>query len=109
MSGVFPTEFARSEHGGANRIHLHQSVPRTARSCFLMPTQIAAHGVPATGDQRKGFQDLRRRVDLNYAQSFLSQGALSEAQWARLARATTLWPILPALLGLRPVMRAEVK
>jgi hypothetical protein len=48
-------------------------------------------------------------VDLNYAQSFLFDGTVSGVQWARLAVATTLWLILPALLGLRLVARSEVK
>jgi hypothetical protein len=30
-------------------------------------------------------------------------------QWARLAVATTLWVVLPALLGLRLVARSDVK
>ena len=55
------------------------------------------------------FRDLQPWVDLNYAQSFLFEGTLSGVQWARLAVATTLWLVLPALLGLRLVMRSEVK
>lgn len=71
---------------------------------FLLPTVF---GLLATNQQ--GFQDLQRWVDLNYAQSFLFEGTLSGVQWARLAVATTLWLVLPALLGLRLVMRSEVK
>lgn len=71
---------------------------------FLLPTVF---GLLAANEE--GFRDLQRWVDLNYAQSFLFEGALSGVQWARLAVATTLWLVLPALLGLRLVMRSEVK
>jgi ABC-2 type transport system permease protein len=70
----------------------------------LLPTVF---GLLATNDA--GFRDLQRWVDLHYAQSFLFDGTLTGMQWARLAVATTLWLILPALLGLRLVMRSEVK
>lgn len=71
---------------------------------FLLPTVF---GLLAANEE--SFRDLQRWVDLNYAQSFLFEGALSGMQWARLAVATTLWLVLPALLGLRLVMRSEVK
>jgi len=71
---------------------------------YLLPTVF---GLLATS--KEGFQDLQRWVDLNYAQSFLFEGTVSGMQWARLAVAATLWLVLPALLGLRLVMRSEVK
>jgi len=58
---------------------------------------------------RPGFEDAQRWVDLNYAQSFLFDGTVAGVQWARLAVATTLWLILPALLGLRLAIRSDVK
>ena len=71
---------------------------------FLVPTLL---GLLATN--KPGFQDLQRWMDLNLAQSLLFDGTISGVQWARLAVATTLWLVLPALLGLRLVARAEVK
>jgi ABC-type transport system involved in multi-copper enzyme maturation permease subunit len=71
---------------------------------FLLPTVF---GLLATNQE--SFRDLQRWVDLNYAQSFLFEGTLSGVQWARLAVATMLWLVLPALLGLRLVMKSEVK
>ena len=71
---------------------------------YLLPTVF---GLLATNNE--DFRDLQRWVDLNYAQSFLFEGTLAGVQWARLAVAATLWLILPALLGLRLVMRSEVK
>jgi len=58
---------------------------------------------------KPGFEDAQRWVDLNYAQSFLFDGTVAGVQWARLAVATTLWLILPALLGLRLAIRSDVK
>jgi ABC-type Na+ efflux pump permease subunit len=71
---------------------------------FLLPTVF---GLLATNQE--SFRDLQRWADLNYAQSFLFEGTLSGVQWARLAVATMLWLVLPALLGLRLVMKSEVK
>jgi ABC-2 type transport system permease protein len=71
---------------------------------YLLPTLF---GVLASNQE--SFRLLRRWVDLNYAQSFLFEGTLSGIQWARLAAATTLWLILPALVGLHLVMKSEVK
>jgi ABC-2 type transport system permease protein len=71
---------------------------------FLLPTVL---GLLAANQE--GFRDLQRWVDLNYAQSFLFEGTLSGMQWAQLAVATMLWLVLPALLGLRLVMKSEVK
>jgi ABC-type transport system involved in multi-copper enzyme maturation permease subunit len=71
---------------------------------YLLPTMF---GLLAASQE--GFRDLQRWVDLNYAQAFLFEGTLSGEQWARLGVATTLWLVLPALLGLRLAMRSEVK
>ena len=71
---------------------------------MLLPTVF---GLLASSQE--GFADVQRWVDLNYSQSFLFDGTLDGVQWARLAVATTLWLVLPAVLGLRLVMRSEVK
>jgi hypothetical protein len=71
---------------------------------FLLPTVL---GLLAASEP--GFRDLQRWVDLNLAQSFLFEGTIAGVQWARLAVATTLWVVLPAILGLRLVARSEVK
>ena len=71
---------------------------------FLLPTVF---GVLATNEE--GFRDIQRWIDLNLAQSFLFDGTISGDQWARLAVATTVWVVVPAILGLRLVLRSEVK
>jgi ABC-type transport system involved in multi-copper enzyme maturation permease subunit len=55
------------------------------------------------------FRDLQPWVDLNYAQSFLFTGTLTGEQWANLATTAAVWLVLPGLVGLRLVLRSEVK
>jgi ABC-type transport system involved in multi-copper enzyme maturation permease subunit len=55
------------------------------------------------------FRDLQPWLDLNYAQSALFEGTLTGAQWAHLAVTATMWLVLPALVGLRLVLKSEVK
>jgi hypothetical protein len=71
---------------------------------LLLPT-IA--GILA--ERQESFRDLQPWVDLNYAQSALFTGTLSGEQWANLAVTAAIWLLLPGLLGLRLVMRSEVK
>jgi ABC-2 type transport system permease protein len=55
------------------------------------------------------FRDLQPWVDLNYAQAALFEGNLTAEQWANLAVTASTWLVLPAILGLRLVMKSEVK
>lgn len=71
---------------------------------LLLPTMS---GLLASTQER--FRDLQPWVDLNYAQSFLFEGSITGEQWAHLAVTVTTWLVLPALIGLRLVMRSEVK
>lgn len=71
---------------------------------FLLPSVF---GVLAS--VQEGFRDLQPWVDLNYAQAALFSGTLTGEQWANVAVTATIWLVLPALLGLRLVMRSEVK
>jgi ABC-2 type transport system permease protein len=71
---------------------------------FLLPTVA---GVLASSQQ--WFQDLRPWVDLNLAEGALFSGTLTSQQWANVAVTAGTWIILPALVGLRLVMKSEVK
>lgn len=56
------------------------------------------------------FKDVQPWVDLGTSQSPLFSGAnLTGEQWAQLATGTAIWVVLPFLLGLVRVLRAEVK
>jgi ABC-2 type transport system permease protein len=71
---------------------------------LLLPT---VSGVLATSQE--WFRDLQPWVDLNYAQAALFEGTLTAEQWANLAVTVSTWLVLPAILGLRLVMKSEVK
>jgi ABC-2 type transport system permease protein len=71
---------------------------------LLLPT---VSGLLATSQD--WFRDLQPWVDLNYAQAALFNGSLTAEQWANVAVTTTIWLALPAVLGLRLVMKSEVK
>jgi ABC-2 type transport system permease protein len=71
---------------------------------LVLPT---VSGILATSQER--FADLQPWVDANFARSFLFEGTLDAEQWAQVAVTSTVWLVLPALLGLRLVLRSEVK
>jgi ABC-2 type transport system permease protein len=48
-------------------------------------------------------------VDFNFAQSGLFNGDMAAKDWAHIASATAIWLILPLLVGLRLLLRSEVK
>ena len=48
-------------------------------------------------------------VDLNFDQVSLFEGTMTGAQWAQLAVTVAIWLVLPGILGVRRVMRAEVR
>ena len=56
-----------------------------------------------------GFRHVRPWVDLNVDQGGLFEGTTTGVQWAQLAVAVTVWLVVPGYLGVRRVMRAEVK
>jgi ABC-2 type transport system permease protein len=71
---------------------------------LLLPTVA---GVLASSQD--WFRDLQPWVDLNFAQSALFEGTLTGEQWAHLAVTATVWLVIPAVVGLRLVLRSEVK
>ena len=71
---------------------------------FLLPT--LAELLAAT---EGWFRDARPWVDANLTRSFLFEGTLTGEQWANVAVTTAVWLVIPALVGLRLVMRSEVK
>jgi hypothetical protein len=71
---------------------------------FLLPTVA---GVLSSSQQ--WFLDLRPWVDLNLAEGALFSGTLTSEQWANVAVTVGTWIVLPALVGLRLVMKSEVK
>jgi len=73
---------------------------------FLLPSIL---GLLATS--QNWFQDLQPWIDLQYAQSnlFLFEGGLTGEQWANIGVTGIIWLFIPLAIGLRYVVRSEVK
>lgn len=57
------------------------------------------------------FRDLQPWVDIQFAQStlFVFEGPLSGEQWANIGVTGVIWLVIPLMVGLRFVLRSEVK
>ena len=55
------------------------------------------------------FHDAQPWVDPSYNQNALLDGAFTQQQWARLTVTTVVWLLLPLAIGVRNLLRAEVK
>jgi ABC-2 type transport system permease protein len=57
------------------------------------------------------FADARGWIDVNYAQGqlFMFDGALTGEQWANIGVTAVVWLVLPLLVGLRLLLRSEIK
>ena len=55
------------------------------------------------------YEKLQPWVDLSFAQSFLFEGMHTVIRGPRFTDGVVIWILLPGLLGLRLVMRSEVK
>jgi ABC-2 type transport system permease protein len=71
---------------------------------LLLPT---VSGILATSQD--WFRHLQPWVDLNFTQGALFAGELTGEQWANLAVTVGVWLVLPAVVGLRLILRSEVK
>ena len=57
----------------------------------------------------KWFDDVQPWVDFNYAQTRLFNGDLTGEEWAHLGVTSIFWLIIPTIVGIRLVLRSEVK
>ena len=71
---------------------------------FVLPTLSAL-----LASNQDWFKDLQPWVDFNYAQSALFNGSMTGEQWANLGVTSLFWLVLPLAVGLRLIMRSEVK
>lgn len=55
------------------------------------------------------FFDIRPWVDFNFSQGSLFEAVPDAERWAQLATSGSVWLVLPMLIGLRLVLRSEVK
>jgi ABC-type transport system involved in multi-copper enzyme maturation permease subunit len=71
---------------------------------FVLPT--LAMVLAASQDW---FRDLQPWVDFNYAQSRLFNDTLTGEQWAQLGVTSIVWLVIPLAVGLRMMLRSEIK
>jgi hypothetical protein len=71
---------------------------------FLLPTLSII-----LASSQDWFRHLQPWIDFQYAGGTLIDGTVTSEQWAHLGTSATLWLALPLVVGLRLVMRAEVK
>jgi ABC-2 type transport system permease protein len=71
---------------------------------FLMPTVTDLLAV-----NQQWFHDLQPWVDPAIAQHELFHGALTVEQWSQLGLTSLIWLVVPLLVGLRFLLRSEVK
>ncbi len=69
------------------------------------PPPCSASSQPA----RTGSHDLQPWIDFHLTQTALFAGTLSAQQWANLGVTGVFWLVVPLLVGLRVVLRSEVK
>jgi ABC-2 type transport system permease protein len=71
---------------------------------FLLPTLALILAV-----KQDWFRELQPWVAFDFATGALLEGPLSSQQWAHLAATGLVWLVIPLAVGLRLVVRAEVK
>lgn len=60
-------------------------------------------------ENQQWFKDLQPWVDFNFAQGNLFDGVMTGTYWAQLAVTGFVWLVVPLAVGLRLVLRSEVK
>lgn len=77
----------------------------------LFSVTFVLTGLFELGDQVIGgwFADLRPWIDMQNAQGPLVSGGVTATEWARLAVSALPWLVLPLVIGLRRIQRAEIK
>jgi hypothetical protein len=78
---------------------------------YFVYSFVLPGGLLLLANSQAWFADLQPWVDVTYAQSglFTMDGALTGEQWANIGVTGVIWLVIPLLIGLRLVMRAEVK
>jgi ABC-2 type transport system permease protein len=71
---------------------------------FVLPTLAML-----LADSQQWFRDLQPWVDVTYAQSALVNDTMTGEQWANLGVTHLIWLVIPLIVGIRLVLRSEVK
>ncbi|MEO7421843.1 MAG: ABC transporter permease [Ornithinibacter sp.] len=71
---------------------------------FVLPTLSII-----LANSQEWFRHLQPWIDFNYAGGTLIDGTVTSQQWAHLGSSSVTWLVIPLIIGLRLVARAEVK
>jgi ABC-type transport system involved in multi-copper enzyme maturation permease subunit len=71
---------------------------------FVLPTLAML-----LAETQQWFRDLQPWVDFNFAQSALTNDTMTGEQWANLGVTGFFWLVVPLAIGIRLVLRSEVK
>lgn len=71
---------------------------------FMLPAISAV-----LAETQEWYRSVQQWVDVNYAQAALFDGAPTATEWAHIAVTGVIWLVIPLAVGLRMVMRSEVK
>lgn len=80
-----------------------------ATVAYFVYAFVAPPLLMALAYQQEWFADAQPWIDPNHAQNALLRGALSGEQWTQLAVTTVIWLLLPLAVGIRTLLRSEVK
>jgi len=71
---------------------------------FVLPTLAMVLAA-----NQEWFRNLQPWIDFNFAQGNLFNGSLTSEQWLQLAVTSVIWLVIPMAVGMRMLLRSEVK
>jgi len=85
-----------------------RSSPAALVGYFVFALVIPGLSSALAGSQ-EWYRDAAPWVDLTYAQYGLTAGSMPAEQWAQLGTTSALWLVLPLALGMRRLLRVEIR
>ena len=76
---------------------------------YFVVSLVVPGATSALAAAQEWYADLGPWIDFNYASSALFEGVPSGEQWAQIATSGTLWLLIPLAIGIRLILRSEVK
>jgi hypothetical protein len=76
---------------------------------YFVYALVLPASLEALAAYQQWFQDHRGWLDFNFASSALYDGGLSGTEWAQIGVTGLFWLVIPLAVGLRLVLRSEVK
>ena len=76
---------------------------------YFVYSLVLPGALGALASFQEWFRDLQPWVDVNYAITRLFDSSMTSEYWQQLAVTTLVWLWIPLAIGLRAILRAEVK